>query len=175
MKSVDKYEQIKKEYPKYISKEQMCKICHISKRKATFLLEHNIVPNIDSCKQTHRFTIKIDDIIIFLKNTESNPNYYNIPKSFASDYKHRINAETSNKKELKKIVASVKSTLNVYPDVLSLKQVATIMQVNKNTVCKWCSKGQLKYLLIRDEYKIPKKYLLEFITERYKYKPFLTD
>ncbi|MBR4241592.1 MAG: helix-turn-helix domain-containing protein [Eubacterium sp.] len=175
MKKTDKYEQLKKEYPKYISKEQMCKICHISKRKATLLLVNNIVPNIDSCKQTHRFKIKIDDIIVFLRNTESNPNYYTIPKSFASDNNQSVNIEDLNKKELKKITANIKSKLKVYPDVLSLKQVASIMQVNKNTVCKWCSKGQLKYLLIRDEYKIPKKYLLEYITERYKYKPFLTD
>ena len=42
-------------YPEYITKEQMYRICHISKKTCSFLLESGLIPNIDSGKKTRRF------------------------------------------------------------------------------------------------------------------------
>lgn len=39
------------EYPAVISKDQLYRICHISKRKATWLLEHGVIPCKDSGKR----------------------------------------------------------------------------------------------------------------------------
>ena len=49
------YSALLMEYPEVISKEQVYRICHISKRKATWLLENGIIPCKDSGKKTRRF------------------------------------------------------------------------------------------------------------------------
>lgn len=55
--------EILQQYPEYITKDQMYRICHISKKTCLFLLESGLVPNIDSGKKTRRFKIKTVDVI----------------------------------------------------------------------------------------------------------------
>lgn len=57
-------------YPEYITKDQMYRICHISKKTCLFLLESGLVPNIDSGKKTRRFKIKTVDVIQYLKDRD---------------------------------------------------------------------------------------------------------
>lgn len=45
------YSYLLREYPETVSKEQLCQICHISKRKATWLLEHGYIPCEDTGKK----------------------------------------------------------------------------------------------------------------------------
>lgn len=45
------YNEILQQYPEYITKDQMYRICHISKKTCLFLLESGLVPNIDSGKK----------------------------------------------------------------------------------------------------------------------------
>ena len=52
------YSALLMEYPEVISKEQVYRICHISKRKATWLLENGIIPCKDSGKKTRRFQVR---------------------------------------------------------------------------------------------------------------------
>ena len=62
------YSALLKDYPPIISKDQLYRICHISKRKATWLLENGIIPCEDSGKKTRRFKIRIIDVIQYLEN-----------------------------------------------------------------------------------------------------------
>lgn len=39
-------------YPKYVSKDQMYRICHISKKTCSHLLKSGLVKNINSGKKT---------------------------------------------------------------------------------------------------------------------------
>ena len=61
------YEYLRQQYPETISMDQLYRICHISKRKAKWLLENGIIPCTDSGKQTRRFQIHLDDVITFLE------------------------------------------------------------------------------------------------------------
>lgn len=61
------YSFLRDQYPEIITMEQLYRICHISKRKARWLLENGVIPCVDSGKQTRRFKIKLDDIIEFLE------------------------------------------------------------------------------------------------------------
>lgn len=45
------YSILLEQYPEVVSKDQMYKICHISKRKATWLLENGVIPCQDSGKK----------------------------------------------------------------------------------------------------------------------------
>ena len=67
------YSHLRDEYPKIISQDQLYRICRISKRKATWLLENGYIPCEDSGKKTRRFKIRIDDVIIYLTKLEKHP------------------------------------------------------------------------------------------------------
>lgn len=69
-------------YPKYITKEQMYRICHISKKTCLFLLESGLVPSIDSGKKTCRFKIKTTDVVKYLKERDDYPELYKAPDGF---------------------------------------------------------------------------------------------
>ena len=67
------YSILLEQYPEVVSKDQMYKICHISKRKATWLLENGVIPCQDSGKKTRRFQIRTIDIVRYLAKRDSNP------------------------------------------------------------------------------------------------------
>ena len=54
------YSALLMEYPEVISKEQVYRICHISKRKATWLLENGIIPCKDSGKKFYFINTHLD-------------------------------------------------------------------------------------------------------------------
>lgn len=57
------YTYLYEEYPEVISADQLYRICHISKRKAKWLLEHGYIPCEDSGKKTRRYKIRLNDVI----------------------------------------------------------------------------------------------------------------
>lgn len=61
------YNFLRDQYPKVITMDQFYRICHISKRKARWLLENGIILCEDSGKKTRRFKIKLKDVIEFLE------------------------------------------------------------------------------------------------------------
>ena len=67
------YEEIKKAYPKTMSKDQFYKVAHISKATALFLLQTGLVPCKDSKKKTRRYTIKTKDVISYMQERIVNP------------------------------------------------------------------------------------------------------
>ena len=65
------YDYLRNEYPETVSMDQLYRICHISKRKAKWLLENRIIPCQDSGRQTRRFQIRLEDIITFLERRDA--------------------------------------------------------------------------------------------------------
>ena len=49
-----------------ITKEQLYKILHISKRRAKFLLDNGYIPCVDTGKKTRRYQIKMSDVLNFI-------------------------------------------------------------------------------------------------------------
>ena len=71
-----------KEFEKYseiMNKEQLRKVCHISKYTALFILQSNLIPNTSSGKKTRCYAIKKSDIIHFINDREINPERYIAP------------------------------------------------------------------------------------------------
>jgi len=69
--------EIKSNYPQTISKEDLYKILHISKRKATWLLENKYIPYQKNSKGTWKYKIKLDDVITFIENCMHNSDKHN--------------------------------------------------------------------------------------------------
>ena len=68
-----RYDEIIENHPSTITLDQFYRICHISKRKAKWLLENGIVPCQDSGKKTRRFKIQTMDVVYYLQQLEVNP------------------------------------------------------------------------------------------------------
>ena len=73
------YTYLYEEYPEVISADQLYRICHISKRKAKWLLEHGYIPCEDSGKKTRRYKIRLNDVIDYLRTIEAAPDLVATP------------------------------------------------------------------------------------------------
>ena len=73
------YSSIINQYPPVITMDQMYRICHISKRKAKWLLENGIIPCKDSGKKTRRFKINTIDVVYYLQRRERHPEEVQTP------------------------------------------------------------------------------------------------
>lgn len=158
---------IRRQYPEYVSKEQMCIICHLSKRKAQYLLLNGFVPCITNGKLTHNYKIKIEDIIFYLEDREVEP----------EKYRRRTTKIKTNARRYIEIRNndSVKDTLyeyyteyyHDYPDVLTVTNIVEMTKYSRNTVLRWLKNNRLASFKVKNLYRVPKEYLIEFLTCEY--------
>ncbi len=84
------YSHLLAEYPEKTCQDQFYRICRISKRKATWLLENGYIPCEDTGKKTRRFKIQITDVIEYLTRLEDSPESLLTPPGiFSSGIKYR--------------------------------------------------------------------------------------
>ncbi len=145
MASSNSYQQILDEYPEYITKEQLYRICHISKKSAQNLLESGEIPCIDSGRKTHRFLIATADVVDYLQRRDSAPRP-------AAD-------ETA--------VEKIRAALALYPDVLSVAQVSELTGRRSSTVTKWCRLNYIVNIYAGGKNHIPKASLTDFLISRW--------
>lgn len=166
------YETILKTYPKTISKDQMYKICHISKSTCLYLLEKKLVPCIDTGKKTHRFHIRIEDVINYLEDRETDPQKYVKPKSkkiqkpcplFWNIY--ALPDIDNDFKDYMKHYYEI--LLREFPEVLETLQITAITGYAKNSVMKWGDSGKLWRVMIKKKYLTPKNLFIDFLCSDY--------
>lgn len=162
--------EVSAKYPEYITKEQMYRICHVSKKTCLFLLESGLVPSIDSGKKTRRFKIKTSDVIKYLQERDDYPELYKAPDGF---YKHAgckkapSFDEVFKKGDLVTMRKYYEECLISYPDVMTIEQIAEFTGYCKTSVRAWCSKQEVKCFLIRQRFQVPKEHLLDFLLSKY--------
>ena len=182
MKTNHYYSDLLRQYPAYMTKEQMYQVCHISKKTCLFLLQSGLVPCLDSGKKTRRFKIETVNVIHYLEDRELHPDRYKPPDGF---YKRkRVKGKSRRKKRRKQgtdtpspSVTSVdpcimreyyRAELELYPDdVLTTKQISEFTGYSHSSVVRWCNKQYLQNFYIRHRFYVPKEYLLDFFTSRH--------
>ena len=162
MKSSGKYDYLLEQYPDYMSKEQMFKACHISKKTCTFLLRKGLVKCSDNNQATCRYKIKTVNVIRYLEKREKNPEYYKPPANF---YRRNLDQlpDTLTPKDIALMRQFYNELLKDEPDVLVTADIARITGYHPSTVNKWCRN---KYLQSFDMYSyrcVPKEYLVNFL------------
>ena len=163
-----KYERLREQYPEYISKIQLYKICSISPRSATYLLDHGIIPAVDTGKQTWRYRIALDDVITYLYKREQSGSMIP-PGSVSSRYKRLNNPRKSfsalvtpgQENEIAEYFAYIYAD---FPDVLTVTDIMEMTGLVKNTVLRMLRAGYIKSIANDPKYLVPKPYLLEFVT-----------
>ena len=142
MNATTEYQYILVQYPIYMTKDQMYRICHISKKTCLFLLESGLVPCLDSGKKTRRFKIKTTDVIHYLEDRVIHPEYYKPPEGY---YKQpRIpQPRVLSEHDLLVMRRFYEKELASWPDVMTIKQVSAFTGYGKTSVARWCSKQYL--------------------------------
>lgn len=134
------YGYLREQYPDMISMDQLYRICHISKRKAVWLLEHGVIPCEDSGKQTRRFRIQLEDVIDFLERRDAGELDGVLPVGcFSSGRPSAREAHVYlDRHELCDLI------LDCWvdePDMLTVKQAAALCGYSINAINRWMKKG----------------------------------
>ncbi len=162
------YTEILEHYPSIITLEQFYRICHISKRKAKWLLENGVVPCQDSGKKTHRFKIQTINIVLYLQQLAQDPNHLQYPAGlFSSRYntprKVLCNPITlSNANDFKSYLNRI---WHLSPDLLFNSNIHTITGYNLGTISHWVSSGQMKSIIVVSKRVIAKEWLIDFMVD----------
>ncbi|MGB8451904.1 MAG: helix-turn-helix domain-containing protein [Anaerocolumna sp.] len=144
--------------------DQLYKICHVSKRKAKWLLEHGVIPCRDSGKKTRRFTIKTMDVIKFFKKQEAGK-IKNMPPLGIFASKNPSRKTNYVKVNPSAFVNLLKEQWLLKPDALNTKQVSELLGYKTTTVTKWIKTGKLKAVPYQRGYLIPKEWLIHYLAE----------
>lgn len=147
-------------YPSYISKEQLCKICHISKRTALRLLEDGSIPCKSNGKQTRKFQIALADVEAFLLKRQAR---------IKTNPREARNVYRPMSAEMKSLLPHIVTDwLEPYPDVLSVDEVVQITGYGSSSVVKWCKREVLQHYCIGRKFFVSKTWLQEFmLSERF--------
>jgi len=164
----DKYRELRKRYPKYVSKEQLYVICRISKRSAKYLLDNGIIPCEDTGKKTRRYRVALKDIIAYLKKRDNTGKTLIPHGEVSSKNKKASSPRTSyaqaillgQEDEVRRYFEYIFSD---FPDVLSSYDVSEMTGLAYATVQRLLKSGSIRSWFVDTKYMIPKAYMLDFL------------
>lgn len=156
------YDFLREEYPKTISMEQLYRICHISKRKALWLLEHGVIPCEDSGKQTRRFQILLEDVINFLTKRDARELDAVIPRgAFSNGSRHNNTSNTYLNSEA--LFSLLIDRWQNAPDMLTAKQAEVLCGYGTTTMNRWLQLGHVRGVTYYGVNLISKESLAEYL------------
>lgn len=167
----ESFKEIKKAYPKTMSKEQFHQVAHISKATALFLLQSGLVPCKDTGKRTHRYTIKTKDVICYLQERIVCPEKFQAVDGW---YLHRSGngrSRSTGKDKLMALNAEQNEMLRLYfenelrehNDLMTTLEFSEFLGYTRSTVIYWCNSKRLKSFDISGKHLIPKIAAAEFL------------
>ena len=169
MKKKDaEFKELKRLYPKTMSKDQFYRVAHISKATALFLLQNGCVPCSDSGKKTRRYTIKTDDVIAYLIDREIRPEYYKAKMCWYSGtagkqkpHEEAVTPQLSPENQ-KLLIQYLSRLMKPFDDLITVKEFAEFTGYNTSTIINWCNKN-LKHFNIAGRFLIPKICATEYL------------
>ena len=164
----DKYDELRARYPKYVSKDQMYRICHIAKRTAKYLLDNGIIPCTDTGKRTRRYKVALEDIITYLKQREKLGSM--VPCGAVNS---RLAKQTLRKESFSDIVSEPDTgelrryfeyIYEDFPDVVNTYDLSEMTGLCRSTLQRYLKSGVIQHIIVDGRQIIPKQYVLEFVT-----------
>lgn len=153
--------------PDVITKDQLYRICHISKSTALYLLQSGKIPCEYSGKKTRCYKNRKADVITYLEERKVFPESYSAPAGwYGGKYPVKMKLEIS-KIALEHLRMYYIELLSDYPDVLATQAVSEITGYGKTSINNWCNKGYIKSFKKKNVNHIPKVYLVEFFCSTY--------
>ena len=161
------YSHLLAEYPEKICHDQFYRICRISKRKATWLLENGYIPCEDTGKKTRRFKIRITDVVEYLTRLEDSPESLLTPPGiFSSGIKYKPKHRAEVQIDADKFMEMLKKKWSHFPDALTVGDVIKLTGYCQTAISQWISKEKLFGVWYYNKYLIPKDCLIEYMATK---------
>lgn len=157
-----------KALPDIISKEEFRRVCHISKRTATFLLQSGLVPCEKSDKKTRCFSIQKSDVLFYLEERKNHPFKYATPQNwyrnakYSDTFRFQSHMLTLDYPTMREMEIFYSELLADYPDVVDVEMIVKFTGYRRTTVGNWCRKKWIKTIMTEPKYMIPKVFLIEY-------------
>ena len=158
-------------YPDPMGRTDFRKACRIGTRTSIYLLQSGLVPCENTGKQTRCYKIAKADVAAYLRRRLAEPAYYTPPSGWYKNYpNHKPPAFGLNGALVltdatrRRVRRWYENLLARQPDVLDAHQIARVTGYASRTVSHWCAEGRLKAFSHQHTYKVPKEWLLEFLT-----------
>ena len=151
-----------KDYPTYMSLEQMRIACHISKNTARRLLQTGLVPCETTGKKTHAYRVRKTHVICYLRERDVAPEKYRLGRD---DYTRAYEKSVMDIEDADDGVSLSEdaSLFDEYPDVLTTKQAAQIAGVACGAINDWANKKYLVSFRKSGVLYVPKLSLVEYL------------
>lgn len=159
-------EAIRASYPKVISKDQLYRICHISKSTALYLIQSGLIPSSNSGKKTRKYKINLDDVIDYLQQREETPFFFKPPENYykgTNGLRGRQRRLCIPSEQMSEARLFFERKFERYDDVIPTSKVTKITGYSAKTVVSWYERKIIKCFLIKGRLYFPKEYLIEFI------------
>lgn len=138
------YGYLREVYPAVIFMDQLYRICHISKRKARWLLENGVIPCEDSGKQTRRFSIRLENVIRFLEQRDAGLLENVIPQGIFSSSNPRPLCPVRRELDRVGLSAYLLECWQGWPDMLTARQASEMCGYSMNTLNRWWNLGRME-------------------------------
>ena len=154
--------------PDIVNESQFCKLCHISKSTARYLLINNIVPNSRKGGNTSYYKIRKEDIKDYILDKKINPEKYAAPSGWygtSTDCSLGLPLSLSQSSECK-LRKRYKSLLSNYKDLMSVSDICKLTGYSRDTVNLWCCENRFLSFKHGRNYYVPKEFLVDFFCSK---------
>ena len=158
------YSFLRDQYPEVITMDQLYRICHISKRKARWLLENGVILCEDSGKKTRRFKIKLDDVIEFLKLRDAGALDDVMPVGIFSSEEYGYQPrQPRTRLDNGALQVFILDCWVDAPDMLTVPQTMFLCGYSAATIERWFQKDYLEGIYYRGMILLSKESLAEWL------------
>ena len=161
--------------PEVLSGEQVRTILHVSKRKASWLLQNGYIRCADSGKKTRRFSILREDLDDFVRQSREHPERFRTPPgAFTACKSARTNKVPVFPKALPEDFRPwLEDRWARVPDLLTLPAAAELIGYSTETLNRRAKAGALRTVNVQYETVIAKAWLIDFLcTDSYAIRSF---
>ena len=152
---------LKQQYPSQLCLDQVRIILHISKRKASWMLNNNIIPCSNTGKQTKQYKVEIDDLITYIEKVELGDSTIIIPSGLFTtrETPKPTICSPSLPPEFREWLAN---KWRYTKNILSIPEAAELTGYTSTTINRWINKGKLKSIQLPNMRAVPKESLIEY-------------
>lgn len=162
-------EAIRAAYPEFLNLNHVRTILKISKRKASWILQHGYIKYTCTGKKTRQYEISIDALFDYMDRVDRNDPDTKIPvgifsskpaKKMSAKRKLQLNAYGNLDEEFKEWLAQKWETV---PDKLTIEDVTKLTGYSDSTIQRWIVSNTLKHVRLEDNSVLTtKEWLIEF-------------
>ena len=150
-----------------ISMEQLRKMLHVSKRKASWMLRNGVIPCENRGCATHTFIIRMEDVEAYLaKPLRQRKKEIPVGAFNAKPIHIELHPEYCLKlrgAKRERFIEFLEETMFDVPDALTVNDAATVIGYHRQTVYSHTANGDITAIRISGKYIIPKLELIQYL------------